>query len=74
MDTAGQIFQISKFPDIISFVIIPGMFGEVSGKSVKSINPINLLKVVVFLPKSIEILAHKGSQTTRATPRDNLAS
>ena len=30
--------------------------------------------MVVFLPKSIEILAHKGSQTTRATPRDNLAS
>ena len=29
--------------------------------------------MVVFLPKSIEILAHKGSQTIGATPRDNLA-
>ena len=26
MDATGQIFQISKFPDILLFVIIPGMF------------------------------------------------
>ena len=26
MDATGQIFQISKFPDTLSFVIIPGMF------------------------------------------------
>ena len=39
MDATGQIFQISKFPDTPSFVI----------------------------------LAHKGSQTTRATPGDYLA-
>ena len=26
MDATGQIFQISKFPDILLFVIIPRMF------------------------------------------------
>ena len=49
MDTMGQIFQLSKFPNTVSFVIIPG---EICRKLVKSIYPTNLLKVVVFLPKS----------------------
>ena len=26
MDTTGQLFQISKFPDTLSFAIIPGVF------------------------------------------------
>ena len=34
MDATGQIFQISKFRDTLSFVIIPGMFGENRRKSV----------------------------------------
>ena len=40
---------LSKFPNTVSFVIIPG---EICRKLVKSIYPTNLLKVVVFLPKS----------------------
>ena len=41
-----------KIPDALSFMIIPGIFGEILQKSVKSIYPINLFRVVVFLPKS----------------------
>ena len=52
MDATGQIFLISKFPDILSFVIILTMFGEIWRKSVKDIYLINSLKVVVCLPKS----------------------
>ena len=26
MNTTGKIFQISKFPDTLSFVVTPGMF------------------------------------------------
>ena len=29
MDATGQIFQISKFPDILSFVINLECFGEI---------------------------------------------
>ena len=69
MDATGQIFQISKFSDTLSFAIIPECFGEVWRKSDKSINTIKIGQSGCIPPKiEYEILAHKGSQTTRATP------
>ena len=75
MGATGQIFQISKFPDTLSFVIIPRMFWR------------NLTKIgIIYIPYKIaqsgcippklecEILAHKGLQTTCPTPGDYLAS
>ena len=71
----GQIFQISKHPDILSFVIIPRMFW----KNLTKIGHIHIsykFSQSGCIPPKIkwEILAHKGSQTTRATPGDYLAS
>ena len=64
MDATGQIFQISKFPNTLSIPVIPGMFRR------------NLTKICqIYIPKiKWEILAPNGSQTTRATPGDYLAS
>ena len=64
MDATGQIFQISKFPNTLSIPVIPGMFRR------------NLTKICqIYIPKiKWEILARNGSQTTRATPGDYLAS
>ena len=50
MDATGQIFQISKFPEVLSFVIIPRIFWR--NLTEISIYLTNSLKVVVFLPKS----------------------
>ena len=68
MGATGEIFQISKFPDTLSFVIIPRMFWR------------NLTKIgLIYIPYKIaqsgcipsklkyEILVHKGSQTNRTT-------
>ena len=75
MDSTRQIFQISKFLNTLSFVIIPRMLGG------------NLMKIdqiytsykfahTCCIPPYIkhEILAPKGSQTTCAMPGDYLAS
>ena len=48
MDATGQIFQTSKFPGILSFVIIPRMFWRNLSKISQPIYPVNVLKVVVF--------------------------
>ena len=48
MDATGQIFQISKFPGILSFVIIPRLFWRNLSKISQPIYPVNVLKVVVF--------------------------
>ena len=48
MDATGQIFQISKFPGRLSFVIIPRMFWRNLSNISPPIYPVNLLKVVVF--------------------------
>ena len=48
MDATGQIFQISKFPGILSFVIIPRMFWRNLSKISQPTYPVNVLKVVVF--------------------------
>ena len=48
MDATGQIFQISKFPGRLSFVIIPRMFWRNLSNISQPIYPVNLLKVVVF--------------------------
>ena len=65
MDATGQIFQISKFPDTLSFVIVPRMFWRNLTKFTQS--------GCIYPKIKREILAHKGSQTTRATPGDYLA-
>ena len=69
MDTTGHIFQISKFLDTLSFLIIPGMFW----RNLTKIGQIYMLYKFSQsgrIPPKIkcEILAHKGSQTIRATP------
>ena len=66
MDATGQIFQISKFPDTLSFVIVPRMFWRNLTKFTQS--------GCIYPKIKREILAHKGSQTTRATPGDYLTS
>ena len=48
MDATGQIFQISKFPGRLSFVIIPRMFWRNLSNISQPIYPVNFLKVVVF--------------------------
>ena len=74
MDATGQVFQISKFPDILSFVIIPNMFRPNLTKIGQIYIPYKFSQSG-YIPPDIkcEILAHKGSQTTRATPGDLLA-
>ena len=52
MDATEQTFQVSKFPDTLSFVIIPKCLGEIWRKSVKYEYPINLHKADV---KSIDL-------------------
>ena len=73
MDATRQIFQISKYT--LSFVITPRMFwrnltkiGQIDIPYKFAQSGCNPLKI------KCEILAHKGSQTTSATPGDHLAS
>ena len=71
MDATGQIFQISKFPDISSFVIIPRMFWRNLTKIGQIYIPYKFAQSSGIPPKvKWQIL---GSQTTRASPEDYLA-
>ena len=75
MDATGKIFQISKFPNTLSFVIISGMFRRNFTKIGELYIPYKFIWSDCIPPKiKQDILAHKGSQTTRATPGDYLAS
>ena len=74
MDATGQVFQISKFPDTLSFVIIPNMFRPNLTKIGQIYIPYKFSQSGCIPPDiKCEILAHKDSQTTRATPGDLLA-
>ena len=74
MDATGQMFQISKFPDTLSFVIIPRMFRLNLTKLGQIYIPYKFAQSGCIPPKiKCEILAHKGSQTTRPTPGDYFA-
>ena len=69
MEATGQIFQISKFPDTLSFVIIPRMFWRNLTKIGQIFIPYKFVQSGCIPPKiKPEILANKGPQTTRATP------
>ena len=75
MDATGQIFQLSKFPEALLFVIIPRMFWRNLTKIGQIYIPYKFAQSGCIPPKiKCEILAHKGSQTTRATSGDYLAS
>ena len=75
MDATGQVFQISKFPDTLSFVIIPNMFRPNLTKIGQIYIPYKFSQSGCIPPDiKCEILAHKDSQTTRATPGDLLAA
>ena len=72
MDVTGY-FKYQNFPTHFRLSLL--MFWQNLTKSVKSVDPINSLNVVVFLLKSNAIfLANIGSQTTRDTPGDYFAS
>ena len=74
MVAIGQMFQLSKFPDTLSFVIIPRMFRLNLTKLGQMYIPYKFAQSGCIPPKiKCEILAHKGSQTTRPTPGDYLA-
>ena len=75
MDATGKIFQISKFPNTLSFVTISGMLRRNFTKIGEIYIPYKFIWSGCIPPKiKQDILAHKGSQTTRATPGDYLAS
>ena len=75
MDATGKIFQISKFPNTLSFVTISGMFRRNFTRIGEIYIPYKFIWSGCIPPKiKQDILAHKGSQTTRATPGDYLAS
>ena len=74
MVATGEMFQLSKFPDTLSFVIIPRMFRLNLTKLGQIYIPYKFAQSSCIPPKiKCEILAHKGSQTTRPTPGDYLA-
>ena len=75
MDATGQIFQISKFPDTSSFVIIPRMFWRNLTKIGQIYIPYKFAQSGCIPSKIIcMILTHKSSETTCATPGDYLVS
>ena len=66
MVATGQKFQLSKFPDTLSFVIIPRMFRLNLTKLDQIYIPYKFAQSGCIPPKiKCEILAPKGSQTTR---------
>ena len=72
MGATGQIFLISKFPETLSFVIIPRMFWRSLTKIGWIHIPYKFAQSGCIPPKiKCEILAHKGSQTTSAMPQTN---
>ena len=74
MVATEEMFQLSKFPDTLSFVIIPRMFRLNLTKFGQIYIPYKFAQSSCIPPKiKCEILAHKGSQTTRPTPGDYLA-
>ena len=75
MDATGKIFQISKIPDTLPFVIFLRVFWRNLTKIGQIYIPYKFTQSGCIPPKiKCQILAHKGSQTTRATPGDYLAS
>ena len=61
MYVTGQIFQISKFPDTLSFLIIPEMFWRNLTKIDQIDIPYKLDQSGCIPPKiKCEILVHKG--------------
>ena len=73
MDVTRQNFKYQNFPTHFRLLLFTECFGEIWQKSVKSTYPIN--KSGCIPPKIwCKILAHKGSQTTHATPGDYLVS
>ena len=75
MDSTRQIFQISKFLNTLSFVVIPRMlWGNLM--KIDQIYTSYKFAQSCCIPPYIkhEILAPKGSQTTCAMPGDYLAS
>lgn len=75
MDSTRQIFQISKFLNTLSFVIIPRMlWGNLM--KINQIYTSYKFAQSCCIPPYIkhEILAPKGSQTTCAMPGDYLTS
>ena len=72
MDATGQI---SKFPNTLSFVIIPGMFWRNLTKIGQIYIPYEFAQSGSIPPKiKCETEADEGSQTTHATPEVYLAS
>ena len=64
LDATGQIFQISKFSDIRSFVITPEMFWRYLTKIGQIKIPYKFVQSGCLRPKmKCEILAHKGSHS-----------
>ena len=47
-----KYFKYQNFPTLFRLSLLLGCFGEILREWVKSIYPINLLKVVVILPTS----------------------
>ena len=75
MEATGQIFQISKFSDTLSFVNTPRMFRRNFTRMGQIYIPYKFAQSGCYPPNIIyEILAFKGSPTTRATLGDYLAS
>ena len=71
----GQIFQISKFPDTFSFVIIPRMLWGNLMNIYQIYTPYKFAQSCCIPPYiKHEILAPKGSQTTCTMPGDYLTS
>ena len=71
MDTTGQIFQVSKFPNILSFVVTPGMFRQNWTKIGQIYMPYKIAQSgCIPLKIKSKILAHKGWQTTHTPPGD----
>ena len=61
MYVTGQVFQISKFPDTLSFLIIPEMFCRNLTKIDQFDIPYKFDQSGCIPPKiKCEILAHKG--------------
>ena len=65
------MFQVSKFPNTLSFVVIPGMFRQNWTKIGQIYMPYKLAQSgCIPLKIKSEILAHKGWHTTHTPPGD----
>ena len=69
-----KMWKVQTFPDTLLFVIIPGMFWRNLTKIRRVCTPYKFTHNGCIPPKiKCEILARKGSLTTRTTPEDYLA-